>query len=107
MSRSFLFFIVGISYLISITSAFCPPWQGGGTINVCKQRGKSNCLGVGSTNTCINLIGGPFVSGFTTGGGYSCTIYSGLACSGTSVSVNRSGWSSFPITPKSFRCPCV
>ena len=105
MKRSFIFLIVALSCVF--TSAWCPPWQGGGTINVCKKTGKTDCLGVGSTNTCINLTGGPFLSGFTTEGHYLCTIYEGLACSGRFVSVDRNGYSNFPFTPKSFRCPCI
>ncbi len=83
----------------------CFPWQGAGTINLCKNPGKTNCLGVSSGNTCINLIGGPFVSGYSSGG-YSCTIYAGRGCADTAISVDREGWSRFPITPLSIRCPC-
>lgn len=101
-----LFFFLTILSVIIITSAWCPPWQGGGTINVCKLTKKRNCIGVGSTNTCINLVGGPFVSGFTTGN-YRCTIYSRSGCAGTSVTVDSSGWSNFPIRPNSIKCPCI
>lgn len=107
MSRSLLFLIVAIFCIFTTTSGLCLwPW-GGGTINVCKNAGKTNCLGVGSTNTCINLVGGPFISGFVTGTGYSCKIYSSTGCSGTSTSVDHAGWSRFPFTAKSFRCPCI
>lgn len=105
MSRFHILIVVFISAFIG-AEALCPPWQGGGTLNVCKNQGKTNCIGVSSSNTCINLTGGPFISGFSSGG-YQCTIYSGLACSGTGITVNRSGWAKFPITPKSLRCPCI
>jgi hypothetical protein len=101
----FIVSIFAIFCIIVAVQSACPPWKSGGTINVCKNRGKSNCIGVSSTNTCINLVGGPFVSGFSSSA--ACTIYSGLGCSGTSISVDRSGWANFPITPKSVRCPCV
>jgi hypothetical protein len=54
----------------------------GGTLNVCKQKGRINCLSVVSQNTCINLIGGPFVSGFT-GGNYQCTVFRNRGCGGS------------------------
>jgi hypothetical protein len=45
------------------------------------------------------------VSGYSSGG-YSCTIYAGRGCADTAISVDREGWSRFPITPLSIRCPC-
>lgn len=97
MSRSLLLLIVAIFCIFATTS--------GGYISVCKNTGKTNCLEVSSVNTCINLIGGPFISGFATGVGYSCTIYKSTGCSGTSTSVDHAGWKTFPFTAKSYRCP--
>lgn len=90
----------------AIVNAACLPWHSGGVINVCKKTSKKECIGVTSGNTCKNLIGGPFPSGFSSGS-YSCYIYSKAGCKGTSVTVDHDGWKSFPITPKSIKCPCV
>lgn len=88
------------------SEALCVPWKSGGVINVCKVVGKKTCIGVTSGNTCKNLVGGPFVSGYATGN-YQCVVYSGTGCSGTYHSVDKEGWSKFCITPKSIKCPCV
>jgi hypothetical protein len=101
-----LFTTLMIACFIVGSESWCWPGKGGGGINVCKNQGKSNCLPVSSTDTCINLIGGPFVSGYSQGH-YSCTIHSSSGCSGTSVSVDKAGWSKFPFKPQSVRCPCV
>lgn len=92
----------------AIGSEACLPWQGCGVINVCKSPGKTtNCIGVSSGSTCMNLIGGPFVSGFTSGD-YRCTVYSAKGCGGSSHTVDKAGWSRFvQFTPKSIKCPCV
>ncbi|KAG5668944.1 hypothetical protein PVAND_016850 [Polypedilum vanderplanki] len=95
-----------LTALIGVSLAICVWPYSGGVLNVCKRQGKADCIGVTSTSTCINLVGGPFVSGFVSGN-YKCTIYSSTGCSGTSTSVDRSGWSRFPFTPKSLKCPCV
>ncbi|KAG5681284.1 hypothetical protein PVAND_010735 [Polypedilum vanderplanki] len=95
-----------LTALIGGSFSLCIWPKTGGVLNVCKREGKADCIGVTSSSTCINLVGGPFVSGFTTGN-YQCTIYSSTGCSGTTISVDRSGWSRFPITPKSLKCPCV
>lgn len=98
--------VLTIALAASTANAACVPWKDGGTLQVCKSAGKRNCLGASSDSTCINLIGGPFISGFS-GGGYTCRIYSGSGCSGRYASVDRDGWSRFPFTARSFRCPCV
>ncbi|KAI5849252.1 hypothetical protein BZA05DRAFT_325507, partial [Tricharina praecox] len=72
-------------------------------LQLCKQQGKRNCLGVSSDDTCINLIGGPFVSGWA-GGHYQCTIYAGSGCTGTRAMVDREGWSKFDFNAWSMRC---
>jgi hypothetical protein len=77
----------------------------GGTLNVCKQKGRINCLSVVSQNTCINLIGGPFVSGFT-GGNYQCTVFKNRGCGGSTNFVNSFG-GDFTFTAASLRCPCT
>jgi hypothetical protein len=88
-------------------SAWCAPWNDGGTLQLCHQPGKNDCVGASSDNTCINIVGGPHVSGYASGD-YVCTIYSGLGCGGDSQStVDKAGWRRFNIEPKSFRCPCV
>jgi len=86
--------------------AVCWPWQSAGVIDVCKVAGKITCFGVSSGNTCVNLIGGPFISGFA-GQDEACTIYSEVDCKGSSTPVDRLGWSLFPYTAKSVKCPCV
>ncbi|KAA8892592.1 hypothetical protein FN846DRAFT_896715 [Sphaerosporella brunnea] len=98
--------LLPIALIATGANAWCAPWNDGGVLQVCKNKGKTNCLGASSDDTCVNLIGGPFVSGFA-GGPYSCTIYSENGCQGTAVSVDNAGWSSFPFTAYSFRCPCV
>lgn len=100
--------IIALALVIAVaqSDAWCLPGKGGGTLSVCKSSGKVNCIGVGSTDTCVNLVGGPFVSGYSSGS-YSCTIFSNTGCSGTSISVDKTGWTRFPITPKSMKCPCV
>lgn len=87
------------------SEAACAPWNSAGTINVCKTSGKKNCIGVSSGDTCKNLVGGPFVSGFTSGN-YRCVVYSTTGCGGTYHSVDKDGWKNFCITPKSIKCPC-
>jgi len=87
--------------------AFClNPFKSAGVINVCKVAGKKTCFGVASGNTCVNLIGGPFISGFA-GQDEACYIYSEVDCKGSSTHVDRLGWSRFPYTAKSVKCPCV
>ena len=104
--KPFLFITLILTIVVIGSESFCPLLQGGGTINVCKNSGKTKCIGVGSSNTCINLVGGPFVSGFSSGG-YRCTIYSRAGCSGTTNTVDRGGWSRFPFIPQSVKCPCI
>lgn len=99
-------FLMTISCVILMANGWCSPLKKGGTLNVCKQTGKVNCLGVTSPDACINLVGGPFLSGFTSGN-YKCTIYSEAGCGGTSFTCDNAGWSSFKITPKSIKCPCI
>lgn len=105
-------FKVVILILCIATAAYgwtCSPYDGTtgvGYINVCKQYGKQDCLTVSSTRrTCINLIGGPFVSGYSGSTAYECKIYSSTGCSGTVNYVDRAGWSWFPFTAKSYSCP--
>jgi hypothetical protein len=98
--------IFNIVFFISFCDAFCFPWKSAGTINVCKAEGKQNCLGLSSGDTCINLTGGPFVSGFS-GQSEACTIYSEVDCKGDSNPVDQAGWSRFPYTAKSIKCPCI
>lgn len=77
----------------------------GGTLNVCKREGKVDCLSVVSSNVCINLIGGPFVSGFS-GGNYQCTVFKNKGCGGSTNFVNSFGTNKFTFVPQSLRCPC-
>lgn len=98
--------VLAVAMAAGTANAVCAPWNDGGTLQVCKSTGKRNCIGASSDDTCINLIGGPFVSGYA-GGGYTCRIYSRSGCAGSDVSVDRDGWSRFPFTARSFKCPCV
>lgn len=92
--------------IFAFINAFCMPWNSGGVINVCKETFKKTCIGVSSGKTCKNLIGGPFLSGFTSGP-YSCTIYNQTSCTGKKKSVDSDGYTEFPFKPKSIECPCV
>lgn len=96
--------LLGSSILGS--QAWCLPWQGGGTINVCKSVDKELCIGVASSNTCINLIGGPFVSGFSSES-TGCHIFREKTCEGDVQHVDKTGFDKFPWQPLSLRCPCL
>jgi hypothetical protein len=91
--------------LIDVEKAWCMPGNTGGILNICKKKGRGECKGVSSTNTCINIIGGPYVSGFTSGS-YTCTIYKEAGCSSDSSRIH-SGSNNFPWPAKSYRCPCI
>lgn len=79
----------------------------GGVLNVCKGANKSGqCIPVESRSTCINLIGGPFVSGFTNGM-YFCRVWTGKGCRGDAISVGRVGGNFDRGTAWSLWCPCV
>ncbi|KAJ1912106.1 hypothetical protein H4219_005728, partial [Mycoemilia scoparia] len=71
--------LLTLGLFASTVYGWCPPWESSGTINVCKKGGKQGCLGVSSGDTCVNLIGGPFVSGFA-GQDEACTIYKDVDC---------------------------
>lgn len=81
------------------------PWNTGGIINICKKEYRVNCVLKSSTNTCLNLSGGPYYSGFSSGP--KCTIYSASGCAGTRITVDSTGYDIFPFQPKSFKCPCM
>ncbi|KAJ1921189.1 hypothetical protein H4219_000788 [Mycoemilia scoparia] len=97
---------LALTLFISTAYGWCYPWQSSGTINVCKQEGKQDCRGVSSGDTCVNLNGGPFVSGFA-GQSEACKIFSDVDCKGTSNPVDQSGWNKFAFAARSIECPCV
>ncbi|ORX85215.1 hypothetical protein K493DRAFT_85712 [Basidiobolus meristosporus CBS 931.73] len=87
-------------------NAWCPPWKSGSSMYVCKSTGKAKCINVSSGNACINLTGGPFISGYSAGS-HKCTIYSEVKCGGNSYIVDKAGYSRFPKAARSLKCPCV
>lgn len=97
-----LIFCASVRSEDEIISAACGR---GGTLNVCKQPGRRNCLAVESRNTCINLVGGPFISGVTAGR-YQCTVFKNRGCGGLTNSVNNYG-GDFTFVAASLRCPCI
>lgn len=105
MNRIILFAISVLIVLVE-SEAYCSPWQEDGTINVCKFEGKKKCLQTSSSNSCINLFGGPFVSGYSSGS-YNCTIYERVGCKGNSQSVDQSGHSKFLFNAAAYKCPCI
>lgn len=105
MSRLITVFLVMMG-LIYGSDAWCSPGRSGGTMMVCKNEGKSNCIAVNSPDSCINLTGGPFKSGYTNGN-YRCTLYSVGGCAGTQWTADKAGYSRFSTLPNSVRCPCV
>lgn len=106
MSRFLLFALTFLTALLDI-NAQCWPWQDPGKMYFCGNPDKTKCnWRIGKFN-CINYRGGvPAVSGYTDGD-YECKIYKGDDCEGNIEYVNKTGWSPFPFTPKSYRCPCV
>lgn len=86
--------------------AWCSPWKTGSSMYVCKQWGKHDCINVNSGDACINLVGGPFVSGYSAGS-HECTIYTEVACGGDDYNVDSEGYSGFRQQARSLRCPCV
>ncbi|CRL06153.1 CLUMA_CG019106, isoform A [Clunio marinus] len=105
--KSFIFILFVLLHIFNeLEAQNCSRGRIPGIINVCRQTGRRNCVGVSSGNTCVNLNGGPFVSGFTSGN-FQCTIHSDRGCRGRSERVTRIGSNRFSITPRSFRCPCV
>ncbi|KAG5681283.1 hypothetical protein PVAND_010734 [Polypedilum vanderplanki] len=99
------FFFI-LAAIIGNSFSLCIWPKTAGILNVCKQLDKEDCIGLTSNNICIDLNGGLFVSGYASGN-YQCTIFSSTDCLGTSATVDKLGWSHFPIIPKSFKCPCV
>ncbi|KAG5681285.1 hypothetical protein PVAND_010736 [Polypedilum vanderplanki] len=102
---SFILLVILVFSINCSIQALCFHWKPCATIYVCRNFEKTNCFAVTCGKTCRNLVGGPYVSGFTSGS--SCVVYNGFGCSGTLVSVDRFGWSKFPIIPQSVRCLCI
>lgn len=74
-------------------------------LNVCKRTGHKGALNycIGVSGGCTNLIGGPFVSGFTTGASYTCKVYSNTGCGGSMKTIGHSG-ANYGFQGKSYRC---
>lgn len=95
-----------LCFIVIESESICWPWQGTGVINVCKNIDQTNCIGVSSGNTCINLIGGAFVSGFASGQ-YTCSIFKKAGCAGSQFLVHNKMNDPFPWDAESIRCPCL
>ncbi|CRL06160.1 CLUMA_CG019131, isoform A [Clunio marinus] len=105
--KAFIFSLFVLALLSSQVDAqrTCMPGRPSGVMNVCRQRGSTNCSRVESRNTCINLVGGPFVSGFA-GQVPRCTIFANEGCRGSEERIT-SIRANFSFPARSVRCPCV
>ncbi|ORX80702.1 hypothetical protein K493DRAFT_308258 [Basidiobolus meristosporus CBS 931.73] len=75
MKFGIILFSIAMLTVATQCSAWCPPWKSGSSMYVCKAAGKAKCINVSSGDACINLTGGPFISGYSAGS-HKCTIYS-------------------------------
>lgn len=107
--KSFAIFALSLLAVFFRANAWCVPWSKAGSINLCKGRGKTDCVSKEDDNSCGHLGGEYYVSGFTNGA-YDCTIFRNFRCRVTwgddIIRVNNFG-RNFPFEPVSFRCPCV
>jgi len=98
---------VSLALTIVEIEGWCAPWKSGSSMYVCYGLRKTGrCINVSSGDACINLVGGPFVSGYSAGSD-GCTVYSEVGCGGDSTWVDQSGYGKFPNRVRSLRCPCV
>lgn len=98
--------VIALFAMASLASGLCWPWQSPGVIILYKHEHLGGeARAVGSVNTCINLEGGPYISG-KAAGGYTCHVYSRLACNGDSNAVDHGGLNKFAFHAESIRCPC-
>lgn len=94
--------------LLSSTFGWCI-FGGGKHMFLNKQpKGAGETWKVTSDNTCINLISNsdPFVSGYSGGPAYSCTLWSGTNCGGNSMSVSNTLQEFWSDGAWSLKCPC-